>query len=40
MRHSIANLASFGRVLIIVYQKLKTELSYKGTEVILIFIKY
>ena len=40
MRHSIANLTSFSGVLVIVYQKLKIELSYKGIKVILVFIKH
>jgi hypothetical protein len=40
MGYFIANLASFGGVLIVVYQKLKTEFGYKGMEVVLIFIKY
>ena len=33
MRHSIANLASFGGVSVIIHQKLKIELGYKGIEV-------
>jgi hypothetical protein len=40
MGYFIANFASFGGVLVIVHQKFKIELSYKGTEVILISIKY
>ena len=33
MRYSIANFTSFSRVLVIIYYKLNTELSYKGIEV-------